>query len=180
MFGYEIDAPVVSAVASTLSACAAVGGVLFAAIKGSKELDRWRAQQRHAKRAEVAGQALATTLRYLSTLERATTPAVMEPKDDHHWRLTAIDAVAPDFERAFELALTYLPESANAILEQVSELGRTIRWAHMNLADAPQGHESDLTNELRREGYSRKPRTQELREQARSALRPLAQLTGDD
>lgn len=182
-------APMIAAVASSITAVTALAGLGFAVWKAERELNRWRREKRETKHAEVAGEVLVTTLRFLTTLENATSilmPAQgIDEEDDAFFRAEVgrrggkIDAVTDEFIKAWQLAETYLPDQVNKLLARVWDERGTIISSQQVYAGLPQGSRGGQFIDMFKDGFgpTAKNRVVTLRTEAREILRPLAQLT---
>jgi hypothetical protein len=169
------------------AACAA----LFAIWKTTVELKRWRVERRVTKQAEVAGEVLATTLRFLSDVKAntsmaiRTTDAAGEAGQAEHERFalaiesrwTQLRPTHDRFMEAWAKAETYLSDEVNKVLERISDEQRSIWSAQVTSIGLPRGS----AREIWADGFGSAPQTRldELRDEVRKLLRPIAQLHGN-
>jgi hypothetical protein len=182
-------APLIAAVASSITAVTALGGFGFAVWKAGRELDRWRREKREVKHAEVAGEVLVTTLRFLTTLENATSILMPANGIDNDTdvvfrtevarRCKMIDDVTDEFIKAWQLAETYLPDNINELLVRVWDERGTIVSSQQVYSGLPRGSREGQFADMYKDGFgpTAKNRVVTLRAEARETLRPLAQLT---
>lgn len=176
---------------SAVAALIASGTAAFVAKRGTKELSRWRTQQRETKRSAVAGEVLVATLRFLTGLGSLVSPLVSrplsdpDPRDEHKQmrEVTAADwadfaTFSNDFVKAWELAETYLPENVTALLDKIWKLRTEIRSAQMTFYATPLGKGTEFF----KIGWGSAPQTKidTLRTEARQLLRPIAQMMDGD
>jgi hypothetical protein len=182
IIGADVEPGWISAIAAALAASTAS----FVAWRGSRELNRWRTQQRETKRAAIAGEVLVATLRFLTGLASttrvvSTRPMVEDPNDEHRafreaseadW--TAIVAVSNEFISAWELCETYLPEDVDRLMERVWALRAEIKSNQRTFFAVPLGRGVEFFEG----GWGRRPneRIEALRKEARTLLRPIAQM----
>lgn len=175
----------ISAIASVASSSIALTAVLIGISKAKKELDRWREEKRDVKRAEIAGEVLVASLRFLSGLEtivsnfrlqvdedEATSPYAFEDEVAKRW--VRFSETEKKFREAWQLAETYLPDEVSQLLENVSQESNNI-WASQKTHFAvPAGSASESFDM----GFGSKPkvRLKDLRSKCRQTLRPIAQL----
>jgi hypothetical protein len=151
------------------------------------DAERSREDRRSTKRAEVAGEVLVSSLRYLTSLNPVVSvfASPSQDTDDPHneyahlrrdtqerWASTgdAWNALI----RAWELAETYLPDYVHQLLERINDVRATIGAAQHTYLATPRGHNAEFFQE----GWGRVPQAKidAIRSEARALLRPLAQL----
>ena len=184
--------PLISAIASTATAVTAVVGFIYAIGKTSKEIERTRNEKRIVKRAEVAGEVMVATLRYLTALDSVVSiysNAQKEPDDDprdEHAPMRgvtnklwiSIGDVSNAFIRAWELAETYLPRTVDELLQGIWQLRAEIRAGQHTFFAVPLGQGSEFF----KQGWGKMPEAaiKQVREKAHKLLRPIAQLESED
>lgn len=151
------------------------------------DAERARDDRRSTKRAEVAGEVLVASLRYLTSLNPvvsvfASASLHTDDSSDEHAHLRRDTeqrwASAGDawnaFIRAWELAETYLPENVHQLLERINDLRASIKAAQHTYLATPSGHNAEFFQQ----GWGRVPQEKidAIRREARALLRPLAQL----
>ena len=174
----------VSAIASVVSALAAWFGIG----RGTKEMARWREQQRTVKHAEVAGETLVATIRFLDGLVAVTSlmiagaPEGTDPNDEHavaravaQERWTSLASVSNEFTRAWAHAETCLPEPVSEFLKRVWELRSEIWAGQATFFAVPLGKGTQFFDRGWGSGPDKK--IEALQAEARTVLRHLAQMT---
>jgi hypothetical protein len=162
----------------------------FLARRATKELDRWRTQQRETKKAAVAGEVLVASLRFLTAVASTTNLVVRgqlaahDPNDEHKGMREASEAdwnaiadISNEFIKVWELAETYLPEDVAELLEEIWEVRSDLQASQMGFFIMPLGEGTDFF----KSGWGRVPREKldALRVRARNLLRPLAQMADE-
>lgn len=168
-------APVAGVVATITGVVAAA----FAIWKTTVELKRWRTE----RPAQVAGEVLVATLRFLSELRGNTTPTI-RPIDEAvvpegvsdaerfhravETRWANFRLVSDRFDEAWAKAETHLPDEVSTLLEEVSDAQRSI-WAAQVTSIGSRRSSFD-------EGFGSGPqkRIEDLRKKVRTVIRPLA------
>lgn len=181
-----MEASLISAIASAVSAIAAWLGIA----RGTREMKRWREQQQLVRRAEVGGEVLVATIRFLDGLHAATSLVISggsgeeDPSDEHkiaresaqeQWR--AIGPISNEFVRDWAHAETYLPETVGDLLKRVWDLRMEIWASQTTFFATPLGRGAEFFNR----GWGSGPRKEidALQGEARKLLRPIAQMSPD-
>lgn len=169
-----------SALASAASAIAAA----VTSLRTMRELGRWREQKSETKRAEVAGEVLVATLRFLTAVSGTASIFGKHGEDDEKQtgfrkevaeRWAATSDISNAFIKAWELAETYLPDAVNDLLGRVWQEKASLAASQMTFFQIV-GH--PMAAEFFNQGFGSDPekRLAALRDEARRVLRPLAQL----
>ncbi|MDX2092497.1 MAG: hypothetical protein SFX73_31830 [Kofleriaceae bacterium] len=182
------DAPaLISAIADSITAAAAVFGVGWAVHAARSELSKWRTEKLATKRAEVAGEALVAALDLLDAMKLPTSvlSAVQYGGDERPYetalatetqaRWTAIAPSINAFIRARQAAQVYLDKPEADLLQRVWDERARIRASqHTYLATPPHDGREKFWNGGW--GAEADARLDGLRDQLLAHMRPLAHL----
>jgi hypothetical protein len=188
---------------SAVGAITSVGGLAFTVYRGTQEWNKWKRERHVLKRAEVAGEVLVSSLRFLTGLQQIASPwitgegppdAEPEPTSERDRskrdaealghilsnRWEQFSATSTAFVDAWERAEVYLPENVIALLEEVWKARASIHSnQHMHVMMGRQGHADRYDFFEAGFGTDIRKSLDDLRNRVKGILRPLAQMTGE-
>jgi hypothetical protein len=187
---------------SAVGALTSVGGLAFTVYRGTQEFNKWKRERHVTKRAEVAAEVLVAALRFLTGLQQIASPWIVggepeeqpEPISDRERSKRDTEAFAQiltkrwdqfssssnAFVDAWEKAEVFLPEAVIALLEEIWKARASIHSnQNMHVMMGRQGRGDQYDFFEKGFGTDTRKSLDELRDRAKTVMRPLAQMSAD-